>query len=63
MELAFVGRLVSDKGADCLIQALSMLKKKMIAPRLSIIGDGPERQSLESLCSELDLDARFDFLA
>jgi glycosyltransferase involved in cell wall biosynthesis len=61
-ELAFVGRLVSDKGADCLIQALSTLKKKMIAPRLSIIGAGPERPSLESLCSELDLRDQVRFL-
>lgn len=61
-ELAFVGRLVSDKGADCLIQALSILKKKMIAPKLSIIGDGPERPSLEGLRSELDLCDQVRFL-
>lgn len=54
-ELAFVGRLVSDKGADCLLRALAFLKKKGIAPKLSIIGDGPERPELEKLCSELGL--------
>src|SRR5262249_55698434 len=52
-ELAFVGRLVSDKGADCLLKALASLKKKEITPRLSIIGDGPERPLLEKMCSEL----------
>src|SRR5262245_11807519 len=54
-ELAFVGRLVSDKGVDCLLRALELLKKKKILPKLSIIGDGPERPGLERLCSELDL--------
>jgi glycosyltransferase involved in cell wall biosynthesis len=54
-ELAFVGRLVSDKGADDLLHALGALKNKRIQPRLSIVGDGPERPRLEKLCSELDL--------
>lgn len=54
-ELAFVGRLVSDKGTSCLLQALAALKKKMITPGLSIIGDGPERARLEEMCSELGL--------
>lgn len=54
-ELAFVGRLVSDKGADCLLQALALLKVRRLAPRLSIIGEGPERLQLEDLCSKLDL--------
>jgi glycosyltransferase involved in cell wall biosynthesis len=60
-ELAFVGRLVSDKGADCLIRALAALKKKGIRPRLSIIGDGPERTRLEKLCSELGLYEQVHF--
>src|SRR5262245_3184150 len=55
VELAFVGRLVSDKGADCLLRAMGALKNKGLTPRLSIIGDGPERKKLEELCSELDL--------
>jgi glycosyltransferase involved in cell wall biosynthesis len=54
-ELAFVGRLVSDKGVGCLLQALAALKTKMIMPRLSIIGDGPERTRLEEMRLELGL--------
>jgi len=54
-ELAFVGRLVSDKGVGCLLQALAALKKKTITPRLSIIGDGPERARLEEMRLELGL--------
>ena len=43
-ELIFVGRLVSDKGADLLLEALASLDSK---PRLTIAGDGPERPRLE----------------
>ena len=61
-ELAFVGRLVSDKGVDCLIRALASLKNKGIRPKLSIIGDGPERPGLEKLCSEFELFDQVRFL-
>jgi glycosyltransferase involved in cell wall biosynthesis len=61
-ELAFVGRLVSDKGGDCLLHALAILKRKSITPKLSIIGDGPERPTLERLCSELNLCDQIRFL-
>jgi glycogen synthase len=62
IELAFVGRLVSGKGVDCLLRALASLKMKGITPKLSIIGDGPERARLSELCSELDLIDRVQFL-
>ncbi len=45
--LVFLGRLVSDKGVDVLISALAKLKESGITPRLSIIGDGPDRIGLE----------------
>ena len=61
-ELAFVGRLVSDKGADCLLRALASLRKKGITPRLSVIGEGPERPRLEEMCSELNLRDQVAFL-
>jgi glycosyltransferase involved in cell wall biosynthesis len=61
-ELAFVGRLVSDKGADHLLQAVAMLKARDLAPKLSIIGDGPERPRLERLCAELNMGDQVRFL-
>lgn len=61
-DLAFVGRLVSDKGVDCLLRALALLKKRRLSPGLSIIGDGPERSRLERLCAELDLCDQVRFL-
>jgi len=48
----FIGRLVPYKGADMLILGLqeSLRSKKIV---LSIVGDGPERKSLEQLTKDL----------
>ncbi|WP_374166797.1 glycosyltransferase family 4 protein [Arcticibacter sp. MXS-1] len=64
----FVGRLVSDKGADLAIQALHSL---VLAERdsegakfeynLTIIGEGPERSTLEEMTRSLGLSARVNF--
>lgn len=58
-ELIFVGRLVSDKGADLLLEALASLDSK---PRLTIAGDGPERPRLERQAIDLKLEAQVDFI-
>lgn len=41
-DLLFVGRLVSDKGIDVLIEALSLLAAREVRPGLTIAGAGPE---------------------
>ena len=58
-ELIFVGRLVSDKGAGLLLDALKLMKAK---PRLTIVGDGPERASLEKQTADLQLQAQVGFV-
>jgi glycosyltransferase involved in cell wall biosynthesis len=58
-ELIFVGRLVSDKGADLLLEALAGLESK---PRLTIAGDGPERARLEKQSADLNLQNQVDFI-
>lgn len=45
--LLFVGRLVSVKGADLAIEALSRLRAQGVETTLTICGDGPERGRLE----------------
>jgi glycosyltransferase involved in cell wall biosynthesis len=55
-ELIFVGRLVSDKGAALLLDALKLVPAK---PRLTIVGDGPERASLEKQASQLPSQVEF----
>jgi glycosyltransferase involved in cell wall biosynthesis len=54
-ELIFVGRLVSDKGVDILLNALALLAKDGKHPRLAIAGDGPERSKLVALAREVGL--------
>ena len=58
-ELIFVGRLVSDKGASLLLEALALLGS---GPRLTVAGDGPERASLEKQAADLGLQSRVDFV-
>jgi glycogen(starch) synthase len=60
-ELVFVGRLVSDKGVDGLVNALGRLKEQGMCPKLTIIGDGPERADLEKQTKALKLDEQVFF--
>lgn len=46
-DFAFVGRLVSLKGVDHLLDALAMMDGNKARPNLTIVGDGPERAALE----------------
>lgn len=57
-ELIFVGRLVSDKGANLLLDAMKLLATK---PRLTIVGDGPERANLERQAADLQLQSQVNF--
>lgn len=57
-ELIFLGRLVSDKGVSLLLDALKLVATK---PRLTIVGDGPERGSLERRVANLQLEAQVTF--
>src|SRR5262245_24753374 len=60
-DLVFLGRLVSDKGCDLLIQALGRLAERGLRPLLTIIGQGPERSMLEQLVVSLNLQAQVVF--
>jgi glycosyltransferase involved in cell wall biosynthesis len=54
--LLFVGRLVQLKGVDVALRALATVKTDTT---LRIVGDGPERASLEALARGLGVDAIF----
>jgi glycogen synthase len=60
-DLLFVGRLVSDKGADLLLRALKSLQDENLHPNLTIVGSGPEESNLRKLTSELSLDRQVAF--
>ncbi|MEO1376985.1 MAG: glycosyltransferase family 4 protein [Cyanobacteria bacterium J06635_10] len=57
VDLLFVGRLVPYKGADMLIEAISMLPKNIQEQiRLTIVGDGSERANLEAITQKFGLE-------
>jgi glycogen(starch) synthase len=60
-DLLFVGRLVSSKGGDVLIKALAALRKSGHSPALTIVGDGPEMQSLRRQVRTFDLEDQVSF--
>ena len=59
---ACVGRLTADKGYHHALHALAALGHEAPSPRLVIVGDGPERNRLENLCRELQVDGRARFV-
>jgi len=61
-ELVFVGRLVSDKGVDVLLRALDILRSARLEPHLTIVGQGPEAENLETLSRELAVDHQVSFV-
>ena len=54
--ILFVGRLQRRKRVDDLLRACSEMESK---PRLMIVGDGPEREHLESLAKQVYSSAEF----
>jgi len=56
LDLIFVGRLVSEKGADLLLDAL-----KSFPMRLTIVGRGVEESALRAQCERLGLGTRVVF--
>lgn len=61
-ELMFLGRLVSDKGVDVLLDALGLLAERGIRPALTVVGEGPERPALEDQARRLGIGEQVHFL-
>ena len=47
--IAYAGRLVSTKGVDDLVEAMSLVAQRVPQARLLIVGDGPDRGRLEEM--------------
>lgn len=60
-DLVFLGRLVSQKGCDTLLQSLAQLHAQGIRPNLTIVGDGFDRPMLEKMSNELGLGEQIRF--
>lgn len=60
--LIFVGRLVSKKGVNILLQAFARLKNYVPDEKLTIIGDGPTLDSLKAEARNLNIENSVYFL-
>lgn len=60
-DFCFLGRLVSDKGADILIQAFAQLYQENKQLSLTIIGEGPDFFYLERLVDDLGIREAVQF--
>jgi glycosyltransferase involved in cell wall biosynthesis len=61
-DFMFLGRLVSDKGADMCIELIYQLKvKHKIECHLSVIGEGPEMKTLKNSTIKYKLEKNIDF--
>jgi glycosyltransferase involved in cell wall biosynthesis len=60
-DLIFLGRLVSDKGADQLIAALGLMAAQGLRPNLTLVGDGPELPGLRSQAHHLGVAGQLEF--
>lgn len=61
MNIIWIGRLVKLKHCDHAIRVIKRLKKDGKYARLTIIGDGPERNKLEKLALTLGVAEQVDF--
>ncbi|TIS84100.1 MAG: glycosyltransferase family 4 protein, partial [Mesorhizobium sp.] len=59
--LLFVGRLIDCKGAEDAVAALALLQSRLPGARLVVVGDGPDRQTLEAKAASLEVRDRILF--
>jgi glycogen synthase len=61
-DLIFLGRLVSDKGVDVLIDALARLATRGLRPKLTIVGEGPEAPRIADQARRLGVSDQVEML-
>lgn len=60
--LLCVGRLCNAKGQGVLIQAAKILKERKVDFNIQLVGDGPDRKSLEQFSAENQLSDQIQFV-
>lgn len=61
IQIAYVGRLVPEKGLPLLLGAAKRLSDRGVEFQLTFVGDGPERVKLENMSRSLFLEDRVRF--
>lgn len=62
VRVGLVGRLAPEKGVDVFVRAVARLKQAHPNAHFVIAGDGPDRESLQSLIAGLGLQGRVELL-
>ena len=62
LDLVFLGRLVSDKGLDVLLDALYLLQSKGLRPKLTVIGSGSKEADLQRQTDRWGLREQVSFV-
>jgi glycosyltransferase involved in cell wall biosynthesis len=57
-DVIFVGRLIPEKGARVVVEALGVLRRLGEPATATIVGDGPDRRRLTELIGDRQLDGR-----
>ncbi|OGM10688.1 hypothetical protein A2Z22_05270 [Candidatus Woesebacteria bacterium RBG_16_34_12] len=60
-DIIYVGRLMDFKNVDLLIKSISLVKKHYPDVKCLIIGDGPEKEKLQTLTRQLGLSKNISF--
>jgi len=60
-DLIFLGRLVSEKGLDILLESLGRLRSTGLRPRLTVVGSGPESTAMQKLGESLGIHDQVSF--
>ena len=61
VDLLYVGEFRSAKGLDTLIDALALLARRDVKPRLLLVGDGPDRRMLQERAREAGVAEQITF--
>lgn len=61
LKVAYVGRLVAEKGLPLLLHAAQRLKEEGVAFQLLFIGDGPERSHLQEMATQFQIEDHVTF--
>ena len=60
-DLLFVGRLVSEKGLDILLESLGHLRAEGLLPRLTVVGLGPELTAMQERAKKIGVRDQVTF--
>ncbi len=60
--LLFVGRLATAKGLPILLESLVVLKRLYPDILLTVVGDGPDRESLQKITAQLGLNSNVHYV-